>query len=53
MQIAEPYFLKNEEWFTYNFEKAEYELTDKAPPKAVESFKEFYELWEELTLEEL
>ena len=37
-----PYFLENEEWYTYNIEEGKYELTDKAPQEAVESYNEFY-----------
>ncbi len=39
--------MTNEEWFTYNAKKGILELTDKAPPKAVESYKEFYKRLEE------
>lgn len=38
--ILKPYFLENPEWYTED-EDGEYRLTDKAPPKAVESFREF------------
>ncbi len=37
-----PYFLTNEEWFYFDEENYHYVLTTKAPPKAVESYKEFY-----------
>lgn len=40
-----PFFLKNPEWYVRNVDKngmVKYELTDKAPKKAVESYKEFY-----------
>ncbi len=47
-EIARPYFMTNEEWYTYNVEKGELELTDKAPPKAIKSYKEYYELVEKL-----
>jgi hypothetical protein len=40
--ILKPYFLENPEWYTED-EDGEYRLTDKAPPKAVESFREFKE----------
>lgn len=33
-------WMDNEEWYTYNLEKEEYELTDKAPPEARKSFLE-------------
>ena len=31
--------MRNDEWFTVNHEKDCFELTDAAPPRAVESFK--------------
>lgn len=42
MFVDEPYFMTNEEWFYFDIKKLKYLLTDKAPPKAVESYKEFY-----------
>lgn len=50
MELPEPFFLKDETWYNYNVELNEYELTDKAPPKAVESFKEYYELLNKLAI---
>lgn len=41
-QLNRAYFTTNEEWYVYNVKKGILELTDKAPPKAVESYKEFY-----------
>lgn len=41
-----PYFLKNPEWYVEKVDKEgllKYELTDKAPKKAVESYKEYQE----------
>lgn len=38
-----PYFMVNEEWYYYDFDKGKYVLTDKASGKAKESYKEFYE----------
>ena len=38
-----PYFMENEEWYEFDFQKKKYVLTDKAPEKARESYKEFYE----------
>lgn len=39
-----PYFMKDEEWYTFNPDDSEraYRLTDKAPKKARESYEEFY-----------
>ena len=36
-----PYFMTNDEWFYFDGKK--FVLTDKAPEKAKESLKEFYE----------
>lgn len=41
-QLNRAYFATNEEWYVYNEKKGILELTEKAPPKAVESYKEFY-----------
>lgn len=52
MILREPYFLKNKEWYIENKDlpdflggksKRKYELTDKAPQKAIDSYKRFYE----------
>ena len=37
-----PYFMENEEWFYFDSSEKIYKLTDKAPKKARESYKEFY-----------
>jgi hypothetical protein len=42
-----PYFLKNNEWFKYDFELGTYVLSEKAPPKAVKSYKDFYKMLNE------
>lgn len=45
MEIAErPYFMKNKEWYTYDYKNLKYILTDKAPKKAKESYNEFYKI---------
>lgn len=36
-----PYFMKNKNWYFFNYKKDKYELTKKAPKKAIESYKEF------------
>jgi len=41
-----PYFMENEEWYFFNGEK--YELTENAPDKAKESYREFYRKEEEM-----
>ena len=40
-----PYFIENEEWYEINpdMKGPVYVLTDKAPSKAIASYKEFYE----------
>lgn len=43
-----PYFMENEEWYEYDFEKRRYVLTEKAPEKAKESYKQFYKALEEM-----
>jgi len=48
MTLDKPYFLENKEWYRYNFKSGQYELTDKAPPKAQESYKKYYKLWDDV-----
>ena len=38
----EPYFMSNKEWYIFNEEKWKYELTDKAPQEAIDSYNDFY-----------
>ena len=38
----EPYFMTNSEWYYYDEDTGRYKLTDKAPVKARNSYKEFY-----------
>lgn len=40
--IPEPYFMTNQEWFYFDEEEFKYKLTDKATPKAIQSYEEFY-----------
>lgn len=42
-----PYFFKNKDWYYFDEEKKEYFLTDKAPPEAIESYKEYLKEKEE------
>lgn len=37
-----PYFLTNKEWYYYDMDTGRYRLTDKAPEKAIESYKKYY-----------
>lgn len=41
-----PYFIKNEEWWYYDWKEMKYKLTDKATKEAIESYKEFYKIIE-------
>ena len=38
----QPYFMDNDEWYYFDEDEFCYKLTDKAPEKAVKSYKEFY-----------
>ena len=40
--IKKPYFLTNVDWYYYDYDELIYKLTDKAPQKAIDSYKEFY-----------
>lgn len=42
MQPEKPYFLTNPAWYYFDEDEFCYKLTDKAPKKAIESYKEFY-----------
>lgn len=37
-----PYFMENEAWYYFDYDKRRYELTDKAPKEAIESYEKFY-----------
>lgn len=37
-----PYFMENEEWYEFDFEKRIFVLTEKAPKEAKESYEKFY-----------
>lgn len=37
-----PYFMTNDEWYYFDYQKRKYVLTDTAPEKAKDSYKEFY-----------
>lgn len=39
--IDMPYFMENEEWYEFNFDKRIFVLTDKAPKKAQESYADY------------
>lgn len=40
--LDRPYFMINKEWYYWDKKQWKYILTDKAPKKAIESYKEFY-----------
>lgn len=42
MTLEKPYFMENKEWYYFDEKEFKYKLTDKATPKAVESYKKFY-----------
>ena len=44
MTVDEPYFMTNKDWFYFDEEEFCYKLTDKAPKEAIESYKEFYKM---------
>lgn len=37
-----PYFMTNPNWYYYDYKDAVYKLTEKAPEKARQSYKDFY-----------
>lgn len=37
-----PYFMEDKSWYDFDFEKRKFVLTENAPEKAKESYKEFY-----------
>ena len=37
------YFLDNEEWYKFDYDKNEYVLTDKATPKAKKTYEKYLE----------
>ena len=41
MIVDMPYFMTNEDWYEFDFEKRIFVLTDKVPEKAKESYKEY------------
>lgn len=42
MTLDEPYFMTNESWYYFDYKQKKYILTDKAPEKARQSYREFY-----------
>ena len=42
MTLDKPYFMTNRDWYYFDEKEFCYKLTEAAPPKAQESYKEFY-----------
>ena len=40
--VNKPYFMTNKEWYYWDSKEWKYKLTDKAPQKAIDSYKKFY-----------
>lgn len=40
------YWHSNKDWYILNHTTHKYELTEKAPQRALENFKKWYEQWE-------
>lgn len=49
-ELDKPYFMTKKEWYRFDIDESIYKLTDKAPPKAVKSYKEYYKELDELNL---
>lgn len=41
--LEEPFFMTNKDWYVFDKKLRRLVLTDEAPPKAIESYKEFYQ----------
>lgn len=50
MTVNEPYFMSNKDWYYFDEDDFCYKLTENAPQKAVESYKEFYNAIDETCL---
>jgi hypothetical protein len=42
MTVPEPYFMEKKEWYYFDEKEFCYKLTDKAPQKAIDSYKQYY-----------
>ena len=42
-----PYFMSDERWFEFDFDKRIFVLTEEAPQKAKESYEEYMKFFEE------
>lgn len=52
MRMPEPYFMKKNEWHYFDGDEFKYKLTDKASKKAIDSYKEFYESFKKVVIED-
>lgn len=43
MRLIQPYFMNNKEWYYFDELNMMYKLTDIAPQKAIDSYKEYYD----------
>lgn len=50
MRTAEPYFMTNEDWYTFDEKEFKYILTEKAPEEAIKSYEEFYNLLDSINV---
>ncbi|NMA85484.1 MAG: hypothetical protein GX962_16655 [Epulopiscium sp.] len=48
--LKEPYFMENEDWYYFDEVGFKYKLTDKAPLKAIISYKEYYDTLDSMQL---
>lgn len=46
MTTEKPYFMENSEWFYFDESEWKYKLTEKATKEAIESYHEFYVLFD-------
>lgn len=44
MLLNRPYFMSNEDWYYYDYDKKIYKLTDKATKEAKNSYEEYYKI---------
>lgn len=47
MTTEKPYFMENSEWFYFDETEWKYKLTEKATKEAIDSYRDFYALFEQ------
>ena len=47
-----PFFMKNEDWYEFDFKKRRYVLTDKAPQEAKDSYEKYYQEMSKMNIKE-